>query len=59
MHSFIRGSSEKHKNSIINNVKGLCFMKKYVSPEITLVKAETVDIMVGSDVIVDIGDLFN
>lgn len=34
-------------------------MKKYVSPELDFVKAETMDIMVGSDVIIDITNLFN
>ena len=33
-------------------------MKKYASPEIEIIKAETNDIVVGSDVIIDIGDLF-
>ena len=34
-------------------------MKKYVSPELDFVKAETMDIMVGSDVIIDITKLFD
>lgn len=34
-------------------------MKKYVSPELDFVKAETMDIMVGSDVIIDISNLFD
>ena len=34
-------------------------MKKYVSSEFDLVKAETRDIMVGSDVIIDITNLFD
>ncbi len=34
-------------------------MKKYVSPEFDFVKAETMDIMVGSDVIIDITNLFD
>ncbi len=34
-------------------------MKKYASPEIEIIKAETQDIMVGSDVIIDINDLFS
>jgi hypothetical protein len=34
-------------------------MKKYVSPELDFVKAETMDIMVGSDVIIDITNLFD
>lgn len=33
-------------------------MKKYTSPEIEIIKAETNDIMVGSDVIIDISELF-
>ena len=33
-------------------------MKKYVSPELDFVKAETMDIMVGSEeVIIDIGEI--
>ena len=38
--------------------KEYVFMKKYASPEIEIIKAETNDIMVGSDVIIDICDLF-
>ena len=34
-------------------------MKKSVSPELDFVKAETMDIMVGSDVIIDITNLFD
>ena len=34
-------------------------MKKYVSPELDFVKAETMDIMGGSDVIIDITNLFD
>ena len=34
-------------------------MKKYVSPELDFVKAETMDIVVGSDVIIDITNLFD
>lgn len=34
-------------------------MKKYVSPELDFIKAETMDIMVGSDVIIDITNLFD
>ena len=34
-------------------------MKKYVSPELDFVKAETMDIMVGSDVIIDSTNLFD
>lgn len=32
--------------------------KEYMSPEMEMTKVETADIMVGSDVVIDITDLF-